>query len=489
MTKRRISCIMKYLAAFLIPIALTMVVMRALDNDSWFLLTEGRYINENGVFYTDVLSMHEGLEITVQQYGFAVIFWWIYSAFGPTGLYLTMLVLYLVILVLMYKICMLLSNKNVNLSLFIMVIFGLLFTLGFVTTRPQMVSFCIFLSVIYVLELYIKSNKVRYLWWIPVLSLIQINMHASVWWMIFLIMAAYFVDGIRKPKLRLQGYRKKPIVLIGLLAFSVGFLNPYGWKMVTYIFTSYGASEITNMVDEMKPFNLKTGFHVLLYIAIAGTMILYLFGNNKRVRMRYVLMYLGFLALGINSVKGMSQLILTMFFPLALMYKDVRIEKVIDDRFSRRVMMTWSGAVVVSTTITLLAIVPGNVKNYPHIVFARAIDEMDRVVLEEGKKKEDLKVYASYNWGGYVDFRGYKAYIDPRAEVFLERNNKKENILKEYNDLRARRINIDDFLAKYDFDYLLVDNYDGGMYEMEKKGYETIYRDEGAKVKVFKHVR
>ena len=40
--------------------------------------------------------------------------------------------------------------------------------------------------------------------------------------------------------------------------------------------------------------------------------------------------------------------------------------------------------------------------------------------------KNDLKIYAGYNDGGYVEFRGYKSYLDPRAEVLLKNNNGKE---------------------------------------------------------------
>ena len=78
---------LKYVVAFLLPLVIILLYRRTLDNDTWFVLAEGRHILEKGIYYNDVLSMHDGLEIVVQQYGFAVIFWLIYSVFGSIGLY------------------------------------------------------------------------------------------------------------------------------------------------------------------------------------------------------------------------------------------------------------------------------------------------------------------------------------------------------------------------------------------------------------------
>ena len=93
-----------------------------LDNDSWFVLAEGRHIVQSGVYKTDVLSMHEGLNITVQNYGFAAVFYLIFSWFGPAGLYFGMIVLNFLVCFLLYKIYLLVSKKNINLSLLSMIL-------------------------------------------------------------------------------------------------------------------------------------------------------------------------------------------------------------------------------------------------------------------------------------------------------------------------------------------------------------------------------
>ena len=477
---------LKYLVAFLIPAIFVMFINQGLDNDSWFVLAEGRYLANNGIHYTDVLTMHEGLNIVVQNYGFATIFYLVHSAFGAPGLYVMMLILNLAICYLLYKICLLISNKNVNLSLFIMIITDLLLALGFVTTRAQMVSYVILLVLIYVLELYVKTDKTKYLWWVPVLSILQINLHASLWWMLILIVWVYIIDAIRKPKIHLQGYRMKPLIITMVASFLVGFINPYGWKMITYIFTSYGAPEISGMVDEMRPFYiLRSTFTALLYLALVTILVLYIFGDSKKVRVRYLLMLFGFLALGLNSSKGLSQFVLTMFFPLALVYKNVRIERILEARIARDALLLWIGLVAISVFATQCATVIPRVKDGPADGIIGAMDSIE----EKSGGNKDVRVYVGYNNGGYVEYRGYKAYLDPRAEVFLEKNNGKENILKEWEDMTDGKIDLNEFLEKYNFDYLIADEpHEENIYNMKNKKYELIYENDEEKIRVFKKV-
>lgn len=436
--------------------------------------------------------MHEGLDVTVQQYGFAVIFWYIYSALGPAGLYIIMLMLNIVICYLLYKIYKLISKGNVNLSLAIMVIADLLLILGgFVTTRAQMVSYCILLATIYILELYIKTDKTKYLYWLPLLSILQINLHASVWWIPILIMCAYLVDSFKSPKLHLQGYRTKPLVLALLAFFLVGFINPYGIKMVTFIFTSYGASAIVNLVNEMTSFDLRDVFNVFLYIALAATLILCIYHHDhKQIRMRYLLMLFGFLALGLNSIKGMSQLILIMFLPLAQVYRNFKIESVLDPGLGRNAIVFWSGITSVAITIALIIILPTKLPDSPGTVFASAVDAIDASVADHQEDPAPLKIYSGYDHGGYLEYRGYHPYLDSRAEVFIKKPAEDEDsILQEYINLRRGKISADAFLAKYQFDYLFVDQYDHSIYDMDATKYELIYDSPADSIRVWKRIK
>ena len=81
-----------------------------------------------------------------------------------------------------------------------------------------------------------------------------------------------------------------------------------------------------------------------------------------------------------------------------------------------------------------------------------------------------------------MEFRGYKPYLDPRAEVVLEANNGKEDILAEYIDLREGRKDKKEFLEKYQFDYLVVRGEYDPLYMDEIEGFEKIFEVGGEKL-------
>ncbi len=476
---------LKYVVAFLVPIIFTLMTVYWLDNDSWDVLAEGREIVQNGIYYTDQLSMHKDLEITVQNYGFAVLFYLIFSVLGAQGIYIILLVFCFLVELLVYKIAMLISGRKKDISLLVMVLTGVtLVFMGFVTTRAQMVSFVIFLGLIYLLELFIKSGEKKYLFLLPLLAILQVNIHASLFWMLILVTFVYIIDSIRAPRLHLQGYKTKPLLFALIAMLFCGFLNPYGFKMISFIFTSYNSLRFHDMISELQPFApLHNLGNIVFYTLIVFVVFSLIFGDRKNIRIRYLLMFFGFLVLGLNTVKGMSQFILVMFFPLALLYKDVTIKNEFLIK-AIRVGSVWAGMVVALIFGVTCPLVVSQISNRPEDAFVRAMDKIDED--SSNKNRKELKIYSGYGAGAYVEYRGYRPYIDPRGEVFLKKNNGKEDILYEWDDLQKGRISPSDFLKKYNFDYILADGENDPLYRYDYSNYEMIFYDEEEQIKVFR---
>ncbi len=87
-----------------------------------------------------------------------------------------------------------------------------------------------------------------------------------------------------------------------------------------------------------------------------------------------------------------------------------------------------------------------------------------------------------------MEFRGFKVYIDGRAEVFLKSNNKKDDIFKEYYKLEHGKINYREVLDKYDFDYLLVSDDENIYYQMD---YDADYKliHSSSHYKTYEHIK
>lgn len=449
--------ILKYLIMFLVPTLVVLITNHGLDNDSWYVLAQGRSILEHGIYHEDVLSMHEGLHVVVQNYAFSVIFYLIYSAFGPAGIYTAMILLNLLIIWLLYKICMLLSSKNQTLSMLIAAATDVVLAFGFVVTRAQMIDYVVFLLLIWVLEIVIRTKKNGLLMWIPVLSLFLINFHASTWWIIFAIMVAYGIDMLVRQKRLHQKFNWKAYIGVFGISIVIGLINPYGIEMISSIFGGYDGLKNLDYILELKPFSPLTGWNLIFYLSITVAICLYIYGK-KKIYLRHLLLFLGFLMMGMTSIKGMSELILTMFVPVAYIFQDVKFRPIFNVQKIGRGVLIWSSICLICVTPAVFGLIAINLQDYPNQPMKEIMDLLDEKTV--GQDKSELKVFVDYNQGGYVEYRGYPAYLDPRGEYFLESVNGKEDIIEEFLNLKENSKKIQDFLDKYDFDYLITEDDD-----------------------------
>lgn len=121
----------------------------------------------------------------------------------------------------------------------------------------------------------------------------------------------------------------------------------------------------------------------------------------------------------------------------------------------------------------------------PDDAMVAATDKLDEEI-EESERKNVL-VYSGFNDGGYLEFRGYRPYIDPRAEVFMKINNGKEDILDEWTDVREGLKDWQELLEKYEFRYLVVRGDYDPLNREELDGYEKIFEDKtGTATRVFR---
>ncbi len=476
-----------YIALFAFPIVLSLLYIRSLDNDIWYILSEGRYIVQHGIYYIDPLSMHQGLQIVVQNWLSACIFWLIYNLLGEMGLLIFILVCNFFICFLLYKICLLISDKNRILSLFIMFLCDITLAAHYIVSRPQIISFIILLGVIYTLELYAKTENKKYLIWLPILSLLEANLHGSLWWMIFLFTLPYVIDSFNIKLLRTQGFKKKPLFIAIAIAFAAGFINPYGYKMITFIFTSYTDKYMHMYINELLPFSFNNNLSKHMFAVMGIIAFCYAFFREGHVRLRYLCLFAGTLLLGFMSVKGFSHFILVSFFPLAYFFKDIfprdfsDIDKKIDNVIKG--LLIFFCTCCLGGFIFLMVKAPATVK-----LTHNAQDIME--YMQKKFNPDDVTIYSSFNNGGLVEFYGFKPYIDPRAEVYLKINNKKDDIFAELYNLQYRKISVADFLEKYNFTHLLVQNsdvlYDNVavqskyfvIYENSKAGYRLYMRND-----------
>lgn len=87
------------------------VLFKSLDNDIWFLLNHGRYVLENGIPHTEPFTIHQGFHFIMQQWLSAVLFWLAYSSFHEIGVKLLVMLFFMLLVFILYKLCMRVSGN------------------------------------------------------------------------------------------------------------------------------------------------------------------------------------------------------------------------------------------------------------------------------------------------------------------------------------------------------------------------------------------
>lgn len=452
-----------------------LLIGQTLDNDIWFLLNSGRYVLENGLPTTEPFTIHQGLSFVMQQWLSASLFWAVYSKLGAVGLFALVTLFYGLIILTIYKICMLISQKNFLVSFAVTLTVGVLISF-FMQTRPFIISSLLIVLEVFFLESFIQKGKRAYLYFLPLLSLLGVNFHAAMWPMLFVVLIPYWADSFqfRLGMLEGQGYAKKPLFIVSAIMLAAGLINPYGLGAMRYLFQSYGHPEISALVREMLPANINQPFGKIIFGSMFAVILVYGLYQKGRTKLRYILLTLGVAFLALSSIRGFLFFGIFGFFPLSFYCKDIEIREKAVVTVRQKSMKT-----VLIVSLCLIAGF-GLIQKYNRTV--RFVSEPDGAgavdYLLEHADIQTAILYTHYDVGGYAEYMGFKCYIDPRAEVFVKKNNGKADIMAEFYQLQKGYLYCGEFLQKYDFTHLLVPRNDIlYVYLPNEPDYRLVYED------------
>jgi hypothetical protein len=195
---------------FIIPFIYVSFLNKAPNNDIWFLLSLGRYVVGNGIPNVDPFTIHEGLSYVMQQWGSAIIYWGMFETFGKFSILFIVYFMLFSLMFLFYKLCKCV-NKNSYVGIILTTI-TFLFVSTFMVNRPQLFTYFILLLEVLILEKYVNSDNKKILILLPILSLVLINLHASMWYFQFIFILPFLVNAIYIKGITLDKYNIKPII-------------------------------------------------------------------------------------------------------------------------------------------------------------------------------------------------------------------------------------------------------------------------------------
>lgn len=435
------------LSFLLIPILIGLLSTIKTDDDIWFILATGKEIVKHGFFKTDPFTIHNNLHIIIQQWSFDVIIYMLYKYTGSIGLYLFTNFINIITIFIIYKFINYIDDNKKVLSVIITFIISILYTFEYLIIRPQIISSLLLILELFILEKYFKTNNKKQLYWLPIISIILINVHASIWPMMICIMIPFILNSFEYKigKIESKSKEKKPLIIALISIIIVGFINPYGIENMLYLSNS-NLKELTDIVIEMSPLNINTS-NGLIHIFIIISLYCFYITYKKKIQARHILLLLGTSFIAISSNRGLLFVIITSIYPLAYYLKDYYIKIDNNKHFSFFIL-----SIVLFIIIPFLIIIKSNVISFE----SKIKDGINMIYNTEKNDIYNIKLYCPYAVCTYAEYIGIKPYIDARAEFFQKKINKKEDIFKEYYYLQENLIYYKDFLDKYKFNYLLV---------------------------------
>lgn len=477
---------------FCIPFLVVLTTKQILDNDTYWLIKTGEFITQHGIPKTDFLTMHKAMDITVQQWLSSVLFYRLHAVFGAIGPIAMGWIAFVAIVLLAYKATMIFSEENELVSLIATTLVALTIR-GYCLARPQIFTYVLVFIELIFLEKYVKSGNWKYLIALPILSVLQVNLHLSMWIVLLIIWLPYFANSL---PIKIKGEsisccNPKHLIISAVAMLAGGIISPYGFKGLGYLFTSSIEGELKGVILELNPISFSlTYIDILCAIAVFIVFyICYIAFNDNQAPIRYHLLMLGTLAMAVKYQK-----LIPYFTMVGLSVSAALINNWNIHRFTRKFKDKHFNHNYGTVFIIILVGVIGTTMFIPRDVYHKIgntethvgselyFKEFDKALeVLDKEDKDSMVLFNGFDTGPYLEFNGYTTYIDARAELFIEKNNHIHNYMVEYLGVASGRSDYREFIDKYGFTHLFVENvYEFPLMDQlsKDKDFEVIYKNE-----------
>ncbi|MCB8978107.1 MAG: hypothetical protein H6657_11850 [Ardenticatenaceae bacterium] len=448
-----------FVALFVIAL-FTMAVRETLDPDMWWHLRTGEYILQHGIPAQDVFTFTVPQNAWVtHEWLSQLIMWLVYLAGGLPSLILFFAALIALTYWLLYLAC----PGRPYLAAFIVLLTSITSAIVW-GARPQI--FNLLLTAVFVLIVErVKDGKwrVRTLWWLPLLTLVWANLHSG-YLLGVVLLGTYAVGDVAQRWLATPTERTLGKTAVAHLfgATGVSFLaaavNPSGVELWIYPFLTLGSGPMQAYIQEWH----SPDFHQTYFWPFAAMLALGVLGlifRKERPTITELLLFLGTGAAGLLSARHIPLFAIVAAPILARSWLSVDLDpKGLTNRTGNNadskplgsllVVLNWLLLVVAVGTAVIWSItkIGGNDAAIEARFPVAAVDYLEASGLAEAHG------YNSYNWGGYLIWRGVPVFVDGRADVYGD------SFLLYYRRTFDVLPGWQEPLDEYDVDYVLMES-------------------------------
>jgi hypothetical protein len=415
----------------LFALALVAMPMReTLDPDMWWHLRIGEIIWQSGIPRQDIFSFTVPHHEWVTHEWLSQLFMWlVYLAGGLPGLIVVFALLTAVSFWLVYQCCA--GRPYLAAFVVLLAAFASAIVWG---VRPQIFNMLLAALFVYVVER-VKDEQLngRWLWALPFVTLVWANLHSG-YLLGVVLLATYTVGSGLERYLSLGDERTfsparlRQMVLVTAGSFLLAAVNPSGPSLWLYPFETLGSPAMQGYIQEWHSPN----FHLYYFWPFAALVGLGGIGwafSPQRPTWSDLLLFCGTAFAGLVSARHIP-LFAVVATPIVCRHLSAVLQTMAGGRWSLikpgvgnsaerplpslLVGLNWLLAglalvgVLVWTANTILANETAVSERYP----VAAVDFL------EAEGLAGAPGYNSYNWGGYLIWRGLPVFVDGRADVY-----------------------------------------------------------------------
>lgn len=502
------------IAIILIIIFCISITPVTLQNDTFYTIKIGEHIDEYGIDMIDPFSWHQDLGYTYPHWAYDLITYYIYSAFGMTGIYVTTCILSCLLGISIYLVNTKLA-KNQILSFIITI--GVMYLIrGYIAARAQLFTFILFILTIYLIEKFLETKKKRYAIGLIIIPIIIANVHLAVFPFYFVLYLPYIAEYIiaqlaeiicyKKIKVRiikdeinkLQKTGKNPekleklntklkqleekidkikikrtkelknpykiklakndnvkwLILIMIICVFTGLLTPLGTTPYTYLPKTLEGNTTQN-INEHLPMTLANEEEVMCAIVLFLALLIF---TKAKIRLSdlFMLCGLGYLMIASRRQVSMFGIVCSVILN-RLMMSAIEIHA---KNIQQKAIKIITGKI---GTVLLIIIMLGTSYSLAEDKFddtyidktAYPVDACDFIL--ENIDLGTARFYNEYNYGSYMLFRGIPVFIDSRADLYApEFSGKDEDIFMDFINTSGIGVFYEDTFKKYDITHVIT---------------------------------
>lgn len=539
--KEKVSASVKFtiLAVILIAIFCIALTPVTFQNDTYYTIKIGEHIIQNGIDGQDPFSWHEGLNYTYPHWGYDLITYLIYSAFGFTGIYITTCMLSIALGLSIY----LVNTKLAKNQLFsFLITIGVMYMIrGYIAARAQLVTFILFILTIYLIEQFLETKKKRYAVGLVAIPIIIANAHVAVFPFYFVLYLPYIGEyiiallaetiiykKIRTTilKIKINRYTKKVgqeakieilkkeledletkidkvkikrtkeiqnpyrikmvknsnvkwLILIMIICLLTGLLTPLGTTPYTYLAKTMQGNTTEN-INEHLPMTLSDDTDAMCAIILFLAILIF---TKSKIRLSDLFMIGGLCYLMISSRRQITMfailgsIILNRLMLQLLENYTKQKEKQIVEKLVHIV-----GIVIITVVMLGLSYHFGKDKLDDSYVDESVYPVQASDFILNNVNLKTAKFYNEYNYGSYLLFRGIPVFIDSRADLYSpEFSGKEDDIFMDFIDMSSIGKFYGDIFEKYDMTHVITyknSKINMIITETEPEKYNELYQDD-----------